>query len=747
MTMMEKNAVRILMALGCLTLALPRLHAVQAGTYDVATAGPASIASTILGQDNSDMFGPVVKGDFNGDGITDIALSGYGADTAGNARAWSGEIGIYYGKASPAATISTDNPDVKIIAPINTRIGNASIVAGNLNNDGYDDLVYLCSNDSNGSSFPPSRSIFILWGGPALPSLIDAWYGSFPGYMTILRQPAPTPIGVGVEASDAVTSLVMADLDNDGKNDLFLGAPSNDGPPDAAFGTGTNERLDAGEVHVLMGLGGAWPMGTSIYYSTSTAMTYLTIFGAQGRNNPGTTTPADPLTLYDAMGSFIAVGDVVGNDGFKDIMVNAYHGDGPNDLRPEDGEVYVIKGSTSLSNWGFSYLATKFSPSTIGISQDRWAVNRYANVQIAITNGTGTGQVRFVTSNSTDTLTVGTNWTTTPDNTSVFQIRCVDLRYGEQYLTIYGRKEGTVNNFDHFGKGLKSGDLNQDGTPDIVISAPYSEVDLGSENDEGRLYGIFGATSLGLDVNNAANTSVNTIGDVAPGWIPNRYAGSIVQITSGACAGLIRPIVSNTNNTLTVSPAWNVASSTWGVSPGCVPTSTSSFHIATLDMQYELPGFVIEGPANVARKPGNFNDIAIDDVNNDGMKDLMFGAQDPVNASGITYILFGSGAIPSGVIPLSSCQVSITGAGYTQGSTYGPYMVGGDFNGDGSSSEVMLCDALYSSAKGACYLFMQNKVPLAEMGATLNGKKFTNYYRVKPDNTMGEVMRSKVSSP
>jgi len=62
---------------------------------------------------------------------------------------------------------------------------------------------------------------------------------------------------------------------------------------------------------------------------------------------------------------------------------------------------------------------------------------------IAIVGGTGIGQMRSITANSTDTIMVSPNWTTIPDDTSVFEIRAsVDEVLGEP-SKLYDRRNGT----------------------------------------------------------------------------------------------------------------------------------------------------------------------------------------------------------------------------------------------------------------------------------------------------------------
>jgi len=62
------------------------------------------------------------------------------------------------------------------------------------------------------------------------------------------------------------------------------------------------------------------------------------------------------------------------------------------------------------------------SATSIGVTTKNWTADQWINFQVRITAGTGIGQVRTITDSTTTTLTVAT-WTTTPDATSVFEIR------------------------------------------------------------------------------------------------------------------------------------------------------------------------------------------------------------------------------------------------------------------------------------------------------------------------------------
>jgi len=66
--------------------------------------------------------------------------------------------------------------------------------------------------------------------------------------------------------------------------------------------------------------------------------------------------------------------------------------------------------------------ATSGGANTISNSGKNWTVNQWTNSQIRITAGTGRGQIRTVASNTATQITVSTNWTVNPDNTSQYSI-------------------------------------------------------------------------------------------------------------------------------------------------------------------------------------------------------------------------------------------------------------------------------------------------------------------------------------
>lgn len=83
--------------------------------------------------------------------------------------------------------------------------------------------------------------------------------------------------------------------------------------------------------------------------------------------------------------------------------------------------------------------ATSGTSTTIVQTGKTWTASQWVNFQVRITGGTGAGQIRTITANTSDTLTVAT-WTTTPDATSTYAIEGNDnfLYYmGNNAVTLY----------------------------------------------------------------------------------------------------------------------------------------------------------------------------------------------------------------------------------------------------------------------------------------------------------------------
>lgn len=90
--------------------------------------------------------------------------------------------------------------------------------------------------------------------------------------------------------------------------------------------------------------------------------------------------------------------------------------------------------------------ATSATSTTLVNSAKTWTTNNWANYQVRITGGTGVGQFRTISSNTSTTLTVSSAWTTTPDTTSTYVIEG-----NSDYLYMMGNNSATMYRYSISG--------------------------------------------------------------------------------------------------------------------------------------------------------------------------------------------------------------------------------------------------------------------------------------------------------
>lgn len=86
--------------------------------------------------------------------------------------------------------------------------------------------------------------------------------------------------------------------------------------------------------------------------------------------------------------------------------------------------------------------ATSATTTTLVQTGKTWQASQWINSQVRITAGTGAGQIRTITANTADTLTVAT-WTTTPDATSQYAIEGND-----NFMYLLGNSAVTMYRYD-----------------------------------------------------------------------------------------------------------------------------------------------------------------------------------------------------------------------------------------------------------------------------------------------------------
>ena len=322
-----------------------------AGPLSVADLSSDDATATLTGGSQDDALGCAVAiGDTNDDAVVDLIVGAPGVDSS---VADAGSVSIIQGPVDPAAfTHHTELTGESL-----RDLAGSALASGlDVNGDGVGDLLVGAPGRSSGGGV-----VYVLLG----PATISTSLAVADARLS------------GRSAGDAAgTALSSADLDDDGFDDILIGAPGND-----------LAATDAGAVYMVAGMSSGWTdmsltfsagavtgeaadalVGTSVTSAGDTDGdgTPELAFGGPGASSSGsavgavwrfagplsgTTTVADAEARWtgsnadDGAGTAVFGGVDVEGDGFSDLLVGAPGLDNYTTGLSDTGRAYLLRGS------------------------------------------------------------------------------------------------------------------------------------------------------------------------------------------------------------------------------------------------------------------------------------------------------------------------------------------------------------------------------------------------------------------
>ena len=678
-------------------------------TIDPISSTPAAIVES--NQVNADFgYSVASAGDVNGDGYSDVIAGAYLYD---NVQASEGAVFIYHGSANGISTTPARIVESNITSAF---LGYTVATAGDVNGDGYSDIIAGAYGYNNGHS--GEGAFYVYHGSPT----------GIPGSPAVIIESNQVNAFLGISVASA------GDVNGDGYSDVIAGAYAYD-----------NGETDEGAAFVYHGSGTGISITAAAIVESNQPSAFL------GR-------------------SVASAGDVNG-DGYSDVMAGAVYYDNG---QTNEGAVFVYHGSAT----GISTTAAVFVESDVTNAEMGWSeasagdvngdgysdiivgVERYNNGQpdegaAFVYHGSATGistsAAATVESNQASArmgTTVASAGDVNGDGFSDVMVGAYFYDNGqadEGGVWVYQGSAGGINTSvstflennqagSNMGIVSAAGDVNGDGYSDVITGAPNYD---NGETDEGAAFVYHGSAAgisltpnntpddadqaganFGVSVASAGDVNGDGYGDVIIGaWrFDDGFADEgVAFVYHGSASGL-----SATPNTI-LDDADQAGAFFGETVAGAGDVNGDGYSDVMIGADNFDDGFSNEGrafvyhgsAAGLSSSPDWIGDdanqanayfgvslAAAGDVNGDGYGDVIIGAIGIIdggnNNEGRAYVYHGSAtglsAVPNST-PDDADQAnanfgwSVSGAGDVNGDGFSDVIIGALFYDDGFTDE------------------------------------------------------------
>jgi len=592
-------------------------------------------------------------GDVNCDGFADIIV---GAPLYTNVQSEEGRVWVWHGSSDGVLASSDWQAESN---QINGGLGNSVSTAGDVNGDGYADIIVGAQRYTNGQT---EEGLAFVWHGSSIGINFDV-YGT----------PANAQWTGEVNDDDArfgYSVSTAGDVNGDGYADVIVGAPY--------FSNGAANQ------------GGAW-----VYHGSADG-----VLDAYDNRDEGEQANAH-------FGWSVALAGDVNGDGYADVIVGAPDNDDTND---NEGSAYVwyghASGISSTRDWNDQGLfEDAFFGKSVATAGD---VNGdgYSDIIVGAPGRASAAGKAFIYHGGPDGPQVTAGWTKTGERADAnfgFSVSTAgdvngdgyaDVIIGAPYWDEGQTNEGKVHVYHGSAGGLLTspawhkqgdqvsawfgysvgwaGDVNGDGYDDVIVGAPY--YDYQGEVNEGMAW-IYRGSSTGL------------VG--APYWQKDSDQAEAHFGWSVAGAGDVNG--DGYADVIVGAPDYNHALDDEGMA-WVYHGSASGVH-TTPDWDYD---------SNQVDARLGYSVASAGDVNRDGYSDVIVGApywEDDANANeGRAWVFHGSRA------GLKDVEDWHAESNFFNGQLGFSVASAGDVNGDGYS-EVIIGSPYHDDSRGRVWVY------------------------------------------